>query len=349
MGERLVKYLSYRRIDSHNAIINIIQGGRNTGKTYGFLKKSIQFYLRTGYKFIFMRRWKVQIDKIKDSAFTKVSKEFPEHKIWVEGTKVMIAKIVVDDEGKINTESGEVCGYMLNLQFADDYKSGDLSDCRLWGFDEFIETTTRGYLPHEMETFLRMYDTADRQQNELKVYLMANAENAHNPYYQYYNVDVRTLQTGKIYKRNNGNVAIHILETPEENKKAYRKSNISKIAKEKYLGMAIENEYQDDLQAFIEPRPKGSELYMVLTSDNNSFFWVYVDRANEQFWVTVKSERHKTIRCWSINSKAPLAGCTYEQRIISTMALATQRLQVMFSDLTSRYEWYEKIMRRRYD
>lgn len=342
-----MKYLSYRRIDSYNAIVSLIQGGRNTGKTYGFLKKAIGLYLQTGAKFIFMRRWKVQIDKIKDSAFTKVSKEFPDYKIFTEGTKVLISQIFVNDEGKIDNKPAEVCGYMLNLQFADDYKSGDLSDCRIWGFDEFIETTTRGYLPHEVETFLRLYDTIDRQQNKLRVYLMANAENAHNPYYNYYNFDVRTLKVGGIYKRNNGKVVLHILETPDENKKAYQKSNIAQIANHKYLGMAIDNEYQSDITSFITPRPKGSTLFAVLTADCNSYFWAYEDKENGIYWVTIKPERHKTAMCWSINQNQPLNNAPFEQRVLTFFALKTKRLQVVFDDLTCRYEWFEKIMKRR--
>ena len=61
MTKPVIRY-NLDNIDKENAIINIIYGERSNGKSYQVKhKKAIEKYLKTGKRFILMRRWKEEI------------------------------------------------------------------------------------------------------------------------------------------------------------------------------------------------------------------------------------------------------------------------------------------------
>lgn len=50
---------------SHNCLFNFVVGNRGAGKTYGVAKKwAIKTFLKTGKQFIYLRRYKTELDDI---------------------------------------------------------------------------------------------------------------------------------------------------------------------------------------------------------------------------------------------------------------------------------------------
>ena len=52
------EYYNLKKIDSKNALYNIIIGQRSNGKTYAVIEKAIKAYFKTGERTAYLRRFK---------------------------------------------------------------------------------------------------------------------------------------------------------------------------------------------------------------------------------------------------------------------------------------------------
>ena len=66
---QLVDWYSPTNIKSYNKFLNFIIGGRGIGKTYGFKKDCISRYKKKGKQFLYLRRYKTDLKKIKTFLF----------------------------------------------------------------------------------------------------------------------------------------------------------------------------------------------------------------------------------------------------------------------------------------
>ena len=94
-------YYDYDKISSYNATFNMIITNRGFGKTYGAKKRAINKFLKKGEQFIYVRRYKSELKKVKDKFFEKIKKEFEGHKFEIKGFTAYI-----DDK---------VAGYLIPL------------------------------------------------------------------------------------------------------------------------------------------------------------------------------------------------------------------------------------------
>ena len=78
-------YYDYDKISSYNATFNMIITNRGFGKTYGAKKRAINKFLKKGEQFIYVRRYKSELKKVKDKFFEKIKKEFEGHKFEIKG------------------------------------------------------------------------------------------------------------------------------------------------------------------------------------------------------------------------------------------------------------------------
>ena len=60
---------------SHNAFINIVIGSRGTGKTYALKNKALNNYLKKGEQFIYLRRYKEESKRIRNSLFADLNRD----------------------------------------------------------------------------------------------------------------------------------------------------------------------------------------------------------------------------------------------------------------------------------
>ena len=75
---------------SYNALFNFVVGSRGCGKTYGFKKWAAEDFIKNGNQFIYIRRYKTEMNKkAKENFWAAVAHEFPDHEL--KGTpKVLI-------------------------------------------------------------------------------------------------------------------------------------------------------------------------------------------------------------------------------------------------------------------
>ena len=85
-------YFSYKRILSYNALLNMIIAERGVGKTYGATKLVINDFLKKGNEFVYIRRYKTDLQKGCKKFFEAViqNEEFPEHSLVSKGREFYI-------------------------------------------------------------------------------------------------------------------------------------------------------------------------------------------------------------------------------------------------------------------
>ena len=173
-----------QRTASYNCLFNFIIGMRGAGKTYGFLKRNIEKFLKSPkhdrHQFVYMRRLKEELRKLTTAQngrlFDAVQREFPDHVLRAEGDVLYCDK--------------EICGYAVALSTSSKLKSDSFPHVREIGFDEFIidNTRTYHYLPDEVRKFLDVYETIARPGNDpdrpdTLVWFLSNAVTINNPYF----------------------------------------------------------------------------------------------------------------------------------------------------------------------
>lgn len=117
--------------------MNFIIGHRGVGKSYGFKKWCLDDFIKNGKQFMWVRRYKTELKKIKDGKNTifydDIRHLYPNHKIDIKG----------NDNGGSFIIDGKVAGYYLALSVSTSYKSVPFPNVDKLVFDEFlIDKTT---------------------------------------------------------------------------------------------------------------------------------------------------------------------------------------------------------------
>lgn len=262
-------FYDYHELLTHNALFSFIVGNRGAGKTFGFKKWAVSSYLKTGKQFIYLRRYKSEIDDMK-GFFGDIQEFFPDTEFEVKGKKLLI--------------NGEVAGYLVALSNALVKKSVNYNQVDKIGFDEFvIDKGTLRYLQNEVVKFLEFYETVARMRDDVRAVFMSNAVSVVNPYFLYWNLSPNPNK--RFTKR--GHMLIEFVQN-EEFKEAKYKTRFGQIIQgTEYGDYAIENKFLVDNENFIEK--KTPEAHFVCSVDYNGYqygFWV--DYRAGKFFVSFK-------------------------------------------------------------
>ena len=231
---------------SYNALFNFIIGNRGGGKSYGAKKFVINRFLKNKEQFVYIRRYKQELKKIKQF-FNDVSNEFPETEFKVKGNTLLI--------------NNEIAGYAIPLSTSKIEKSTPFPDVTTIIFDEFIlDKGTYRYLQDEITCFLDCYETIARSRDNVRCYFLANAISMTNPYFLYFNVK---LPFGKTIQCKN-DILIELVQNSEfiENKKKTRFAKI--IQNTDYANYSIENTFLRDDYTFVEKKTGKCNFYFAL-------------------------------------------------------------------------------------
>ena len=184
MTKQVVHY-SLDNIDKENAIINIIYGERSNGKSYQVKhKKAVEKYLKTGRRFILMRRWKEEITT------EKIEQYFQDVDIYklTDGSYnciVMYKKQLYlanynNETGK--TTRADKIGYVVALSTEQNYAGASYLDVDDIIFEEFMSRSV--YIGGESDKLINFYSTVDRKRGTTKMWLVGNTISQVCPYLQ---------------------------------------------------------------------------------------------------------------------------------------------------------------------
>lgn len=247
-------FLDLQPVLSYNALFNILIGERGVGKTYGCKKFCIKDFLKNGNKFVYLRRYESELKESCNGFFTKLikNKEFEGHEM----------KVVYKKKSVTFTIDGEEMGYGLVLSTALQLKSREFPDVKNLIFDEFI--ITKGvyhYLQNEVHDFLDICETIFRLE-DFRAFLLGNATNRANPYFEYFKLDLPYNTEIKTYE--DGDILVCKIKN-EAYREAKKKTRFGRLtSKTAYGRYAIDNEWLYENKTFIEKRPDKAKFYFTL-------------------------------------------------------------------------------------
>lgn len=261
---------------SRNGYFNFVVGGRGTGKTFGSLEFGIRRYVNKGRRFIYMRRYESEFDK-KDRLLSAVSVKFPKHEFRVDGPRLQVRE--AGDDNKWQT-----MGYLTALSTAQTEKSIPYDDVDYIFFDEFIiDKGCIHYLRNEVECFLDYYNTVDRWNDRVRVLFLANSVSIVNPYYLYFGLSPR--KDTQWQRRKKGYICLQQVRSQPFIDAVDATRFGQMIRGTDYYAYAVGNEYRDDDDTFIEPRPSSATFVMALTFDGSTLA-LFQDLTSGLYFVT---------------------------------------------------------------
>lgn len=283
-------YVNIEAILKAGMTFNFIVGGRGTGKTFN----ALDWAIRSGRMFVFMRRNQTQLDNVTSKELSPFRPINELRKICIEPES--IAKGVytfnhVSYGEDLTRTVGERVGYGVALSTISNLRGFNLSDASLLIFDEFIPETHERPIKHESDAFFNAYETINRNrelsgQAAMQVVCLANANSFANPLFLALNL-VHTvenmLKSGKeIYINPQRSVGVFLLQdSPISKAKAdtvlYRLTHGSAFEQ-----MAVSNAFAGFDDPSIKPQPL--HLYQPVLSVGE--LTLYKHKADKRLYCT---------------------------------------------------------------
>lgn len=188
-------YYDWRKTLTYNADVTAVIGPRGCGKTYGLRKQFIADFLKRGWRFVEICRYKEEKKEVADGYFDKliVNGEFDEWQFKTDQRFAYIAPACDDNE----KPEWEVCGYFIALTEMQRSKKRTFVRVRRLVMDEAIidrKDRFHSYLPNEYSLLANVVDSCTRENvnDEARirpnVYLLGNAVDLVNPYFARYGI-----------------------------------------------------------------------------------------------------------------------------------------------------------------
>ena len=278
-------YIDFNYIMKDRNPFIFIVGGRGSGKTYG----AIKWALDNGKTFFFMRRTQIQIDMIRNDAFSPF--KAIDAGICVSTISKSLTGVyrgTADQEG-IYRPSGAPIGYMCALSTISNIRGFDASMVDLIIYDEFIGEAHERPVKNEGQAFLNAYETINRNRElsgsePVQLLALANSNNLANPIFvelQLVSAVEKMIRTDRqTYRNADRGVSVYMVNhSPVLDAK--RRTALYKLAgKGEFSEMALENKFTKEEMDRIESRDlkpfrlvcSVGELRIYKKKDNSEYY-----------------------------------------------------------------------------
>lgn len=189
MVANLKMYWTPDKIMSYNCCFNIVESLRGGGKTVGILTKVLNDYLKRGSEFIYFRRFEKDLELVQKVMFDDLVKlKVPEaDKIRLEGKYIVYNSKGLNDNKKWDVKFDEIMGVCLSFADFSRLKSMPMPRARTFIFEEYIPEDGR-YTGNEIFKLMGMYESIDRSEDRLNMFLLGNHISDNNPYYEFFGI-----------------------------------------------------------------------------------------------------------------------------------------------------------------
>lgn len=204
------KYYDWNKTLSFDADVTMVVGARGVGKTYGLRKQVPRDYIKRGWRFVEVCRFKSEVSAVASGYFSRIeaNQEFPGYMFKTTPQRAYMAKVPEDDDYDVDFSSDgktkitkkkihwECIGYFIALSDAQALKKRTFHNVRRIIFDEAIldrRDKYHRYLPNEFMLIANIVDTVSRERADdlslaPRVYLLGNALDLFNPYFEHYGI-----------------------------------------------------------------------------------------------------------------------------------------------------------------
>ena len=268
----------------------IINGGRNTGKTYGGLKG----YLESEEPIVFCKRTNEDVDTIcagnsLGKKSTAYDVDFSPYKALNRDLNLNIKAFKIKNGlgGFYKTTEegaqGAPISYLVSLFAVSKIKGFDLSDAVALMFDEYAPQPWERINRREGEQLMDLYKTVARDRHlrgkpELKLICLANSVNIYNPTCEILELtDIMAEMASRgqeVYIDHERGIFIRLLKTSEEMMNAEKETGIYRSMKDTAWGrMAFENEFgYNDFSRIKKVALKGYRPMYSIAYKNRSWY-----------------------------------------------------------------------------
>ena len=318
-------YYSNQKILSYNKLFNFIVGNRGGGKSFNAKEWAIKGFLKTGAQFIYLRRYKTELEHI-GNYFSDVAFKFPEHKLETKGKQFFI--------------DGKLAGYAIPLSTSQKEKSTSYPLVDKIIFDEFIiDKSTYHYIRNEVQLFLDFYETVARMR-DVRVEFISNAITTVNPYFTYFKIFPK-----KNSKFTTGDEWVIEMYKSSEFVDAKKNTRFGKlISGTQYGNYSIENEFLRDNLNFIEPMT-GKCIYWCCINYNGTDYGIWFGQETGYVYVNQKIDKSKNMRfCFTTTDHTPnyiLLKSIKSVKLIQKIRNAYDMSYVRFDNVKTKQAFYE--------
>lgn len=273
-------YYNGGKASDYDAFITMCVGGRGIGKTFYYKTMLTYEYLTKKSQWMYLRRTQTELDEIdKESFVTEKTWEiiFYEYEIIEQKTNKLGTTILLEGDGEqyeimyssrnmlINKR---ICCYMKSLSTWAKLKGSEYDKVNNILFDEVLIdlSSNRNYLPNEVEALIQLVVSVFRNRQNVKLYLLSNATNFNNPYFNYF--EFRGDNNKRYWFLRNQRV---LIEFPEDSRMTQELNpNLYAFAKKsKVFASNVHNEFQEKLTGNIgKIKGNKSRLYSLYCEGN---------------------------------------------------------------------------------
>lgn len=184
-----------------HADINVIWGQRSNGKTYAYLKHSLETFKDKKRTFVYVRRW---AEDITVKNMSKLMDPLPVEKIFGKGYVIKFwrgAFTLYDERPDVDEEDRDppvVLGWAIALNQVAHTKSQTFINVKILILDEFLQLKTERILKDEYDAWEQTISTVLRTTNDAEIYLLGNSVCKYSPYFTPYGIDPNAMHQGDI-------------------------------------------------------------------------------------------------------------------------------------------------------
>lgn len=265
-------YYNPYNVIKRGKLINLCNGGRGTGKTFGYKYYTVKDFLDNSGECVWVRRTDAALQEMtKGNGFFKDIEQYFENEF--------------KSDGRTGFIDNKECVHFIPLSQGNKFKSVAFPNVNKLIFDEYIigaEDNTQHYLRNEVYLFLNLISTVFRDRDNFQVFLLGNFETVDNPYMRYFNV---YPAKGQIFTSNND-----VLVQQYENKdfeEHIENTRFGKLIKNTEFGnFAIKNKSLTDNDKNIKQFNNNMYFLMGIKYNNFNFGFWYND--NDELIVSSK-------------------------------------------------------------
>jgi hypothetical protein len=338
--QRLAFY-NFDKVFSFNAWWNFIIGARGFGKTYGAKLKVISRAIKTNGEdqFIYLRRYKDELKKSKDSFFADIAHEFPDWDFRVHGYQAEMSRASDSDKPKKERE-WIVIGFFIPLSTAQSQKSVSFPRVKIIIFDEFIiEKGHTHYLPNESVVMQNFYSTVDRYRGKTKVFFLANSVSIDNPYFLAY--EILPTADQEFLRARDGFILCHFADSEEFKEGVYETAFGKFIKDTEYAEYAVGSAFADNHDHLLNLKTAHAKYQFTLETKHGTFS-LWIDWLTQMYYIQQRRPKDEIIL--TLVAERMQEGKTliqYNDKIIQDVRTAFRHGRAMFDNPKSRIAFTE--------
>lgn len=338
------EYYNWQKTLSYNADITMVIAARGIGKTYGLRKQCIKDFVNRGKTFVEVTRYREELQALQRNYFDRIAHEFPEYAFKVETNCGYIAVKTTNEKNY----DWKLCCYFLAMTSFQMIKKMTFNNVKRIIMDECIierNDVYHRYLPNEWQILTNIVDTVTREHSDdkdkAKLYLLGNACDIINPYFEYMRVNGMPDNGYTWY--NNKHVLLHYPKNV-----SYAEDKKNTLAGQMSLGtenesVALENIFVNNELDLIRDKSSCS-VYVCTLFYNNKELAIWVDNSEGYYYCNQFTPKNSTT-CFAltIDDNANYQVLRKRMPLLRTIADA-YRMRVMWFDTPRTHGVFKDIM-----